>query len=226
MLAPPWSYTVFDAFENCPLRYKHKYILREKEPETEHTRHGNLVHSALENRVRNNEVLPVPYRVYEPLAGSVARAASKPGACVLTEYPFGVNRKLEPVGFFDKNVWGRGKGDVIIVNGPRAWIGDWKTGKRREKKDQLEIFSAFLFVCNPEVETVTATNLWLKEGKVGEIFIFHKRDTGQVWAEITRKAERIEKAVETDRFPPKPSPLCAYCAVHKCQFNPNYKGKP
>ena len=129
---PPWSYSALSCFENCPKQYYHRYILREKEPETEVAKHGTEVHKALEERLKDHvkKPLPIAYIPYEKMARSVEKAAE--GGLLMIELPLALDKVFNPTGFFDKNVWGRGKADVVILKGKKLWTGDWKTGKVRE----------------------------------------------------------------------------------------------
>lgn len=219
---PPWSYSALSTFENCPKQYYHKYILKEKEPDTEATRHGTEVHTALEDRLKKKKILPTAYSHYERLAGSVEKAAE--GGGLMVELPLAVDKEFKPTGFFDRDVWGRGKADVVIKKDHKLWVGDWKTGKIREKSFQVSVFAAFLFKMFPLVQVIHANNLWLQAGKIGENYKFSREGEPGIWQEILHKIGRMELASEKKRFDPKQSGLCGYCPVKSCQFNPNKNG--
>lgn len=219
MNIPPWSYSALDTFEQCPKRYYHRYILKEREPETEVTKHGTMVHEALEFRVKEDRPLPEAYSSYESLAKSIADHKSDPTVKVITEMPVALTWKFQPCEFFSPDVWGRGKADVVMIKKDKAWIGDWKTGKVREKPDQVKIMAAFMFKLFPEVTKISAHNIWLQQGKLGEKYQFSKEHEPVLWAEIVGKVERIEKAYEKNRFDPKPSGLCGFCNVKVCPNN-------
>lgn len=217
MVIPPWSYTALSCFENCPKQYYHRYILKEKEPESEQMRHGVLVHRALEERVRDGVPIPQAYARFEPLAARVALTKGAPRVTVEVEKPFGVDETLAVCDFFSPKVWGRGKVDVVICKENTATILDWKTGKKRDNDSQLKIFAAFIFNAHPSVEVVYAANIWLEHGGPGQRFEY--RDSHALWAEIVRRVNRIVTAAEKEAFDPKPSGLCAYCPVTSCPHN-------
>src|ERR1700761_618765 len=97
---PPWSYSALSTFENCPKQYYHRYILKEKEPDTVHTKHGTEVHTALENRLKDKTPLIKSYSPFEKLASSVEKAAE--GGMMFVELPLALDKAFNPCGFFSK----------------------------------------------------------------------------------------------------------------------------
>ena len=71
------------------------------------------------------------------------------GGTLLTEAQLGVTRPI-PLWFFDADVWGRAKLDVVVVKGSKALILDWKTGKFKSSDEQLRLSSLFVFMTMPE----------------------------------------------------------------------------
>lgn len=212
-----WSYSSLDTFNTCPRKFYHRYILKEKEPSSPALEHGNAVHAALEARVKGTP-LPECYRKYDPMAQSVINAWKR-GMKVYTELKMGLAKEMELCGFFDKNVWGRGAADVLLVMDDVAIIMDWKTGKKREKEEQLRILALFTFKHFPRVNYIKAANLWLEVGDVGTPYTWTREDEPQQWAVVLPQIQAIEKAFESDKWPEKPSGLCGWCSVKACQFN-------
>jgi hypothetical protein len=220
IILPPWSYSSLEKFENCPKQWYHRYILKEKEPDTVHTQYGTMVHTDLENRLRNKTPLENELRRYEPLVSSIEESGE--GGELYVELPLALDKDFKPVGFWDSSVWGRGKLDVGVKKGPKMWLGDWKTGKVREKAFQVSIFAAFLFKMFLDLEEIHANNIWLQPGRIGESYKYTRSSSEHpLWTEIVRKIGRVELAAERGRFDPKQSGLCAYCPVKSCTFNPN-----
>lgn len=214
---PPWSYTMIESFEQCPRKAYHRFILKEKEPPSAAMQEGIDAHSALENRIKSNAPLIGRYAEYEPLAASVA--AMRGGKKIYTELKMGITRKFTATGFFAKDVWGRGAVDFMIKGDEAAFVGDWKTGKINEKELQLKMFALFIFEHFPQVNKVTAVNLWLKEKSVGKPYVFLREHKAVYWADVLPRIERMERAASKDEWQPQPSPLCAWCPVKSCQHN-------
>lgn len=212
-----WSYSSLDTFKSCPRRFYHRYVLKEKEPETEALRNGIAVHAALEARIKGTP-LPEHMLKYDPMATSIVNAWQK-GMKVYTELKMGLTREMEPCGFFDKKVWGRGAADVILIAGDTAIIFDWKTGKKREKEDQLRILMLFTFKHFPKLNWISAMNLWLEPGDIGMPFTWGRDDQAQQWGIVLPQIQLMECSIAANAWVEKPSGLCAYCSVKQCQFN-------
>ena len=213
---PPWSYTMLSAIETCPRQAYHRYILKEKEPETEAMRHGTEAHTALENYLKG-QPLPFGYSNFEPLARQI-RDAVQPGWKLFAEYKMGVDAQLQAHDFFSPTVWGRGVADILLVGGTKAWVGDWKTGKRKENSFQVSIFALFVFAHFSEVEKVTANNIWLKENAVGQTYVYHREDAAAIWVQVARRVEAANAMAATDQpWPANPGGLCKnWCAIKSC----------
>lgn len=224
MKMPPWSFTSLDTFETCPKKYYHSYIAKDVPyVETPEMAEGKKVHTALEYRVARNTPLPAAYMMYEPLAASIVNAAAASGGEIRTELKTGLNSDLKPVDFFAKDVWARGALDVTILTPARmpvsAFIGDWKTGKPREKDLQLKTFGFFIFHTYPTIEKVDASNIWLKTCKPGDHYRYYRSGLPLINQEILSKVAKVDKACETETFPEKQNFLCkGWCDVKTCKF--------
>src|SRR5262249_31273176 len=118
---PPWSWSMLEVFEQCPRRMFHKYLLKEKEPESDAQRLGNTVHKSLELALRDNKPLPGEFTAYEPMARSIVN--KKGGDCKLyAEMKMGITNDFKPTNFFAERVWGRSAADVVLKNNTTAWI--------------------------------------------------------------------------------------------------------
>jgi hypothetical protein len=223
---PPWSYTLLEAFEQCPRKAFHRYILKEKPPETEARRKGNEFDKAMEARVKTGTPLPPEYAALESFAGSIDKLKGK-NCKAYTQLKMGITRNFEPCGFFADQVWGRGATDVILAQFPNATIIDWKTGKNSEGKSysndglQLKIFALLAFKHFPRVDKITAFNVWLKTGELGKPYVFTRALQAPLWREVLPRVIRLEKMWETCRggWPEQPGPLCGWCPVTQCQYN-------
>lgn len=217
MAEPAWSFSSLSAFEQCPLRYKLTRVSKVvKEGATEATLWGNRVHKALEERVRDGKPLPALIAGYEPLA---AKIAASPGE-VIVERKVSVNAAFQPTEYFARDVWCRGVIDVAIIGTTSAVILDWKTGKRKDDLDQLKLFAGMAFAYHPELESVDTGFVWLKDNAIDRE-TFTRDQIGEIWSTFMPRVQRLNLAFENDRWPAKPSGLCAkWCPVGKsnCDF--------
>ena len=208
------SFTALTTFERCPKQFGHRYILKDlpREEPSPAMAEGNEVHDALEKRIKGS---PLPEK-----RQSLERYARVfDGAPVEAEMKVAVTRAGNATGFFADDAWFRGKIDVVVILPPRAFITDWKTGKKREDPDELEIFAVLLQAARPEVHEITGRYVWLKGGDVGKSHVL--TDTATKWQQLKERTAQVERAVETRFFPPREHALCGWCPVKDCQFNPN-----
>lgn len=223
---PPWSFSMLDMFAQCPKKAFHKYMLKEKEPESEAMRKGNLFDKAIEARLQKGTPLPAEYAQWGDKAASVA-SFCKGGAKLATQMKLGLRKDFTPCGFFDKDVWGRGALDVLVLNYPTAIIIDWKTGKNSESKPwyngglQIKIFALFVLKHYPKINKITAFNVYEKE--FGNPYQFTRDDQGMLWKEVLPKIITVEKAFAQQSWPACKGPLCGYCPVVTCNFHPEKK---
>lgn len=197
--------------------YHYRYVLKEKEPPSQALIEGRAVHDALDQRIKGKP-LPAVYMRFSPMAESIV-AAVEGGIKVYSELKMGLTRGMEACGFWDDTVWGRGAADVILKKDTTAMIFDWKTGKKREKEDQLFILALFTFKHFPAVETITGMNLWLEPGDIGRPYKLSRSNAPKLWEGVLTRIQAVEKAYETKQWPEKPSGLCGYCPVKSCQYN-------
>ena len=211
-----WSYTSIDLFQTCGKWVYHKHVAKDLPPEvkTGEQQWGIDVHEALEKRCRDGVPLPEAFKRWEPLAASVCREGPP-----LTEFKVGLGRDFKPRDFWAPDVWGRGVFDIGIVGTDAAFIGDWKTGKPKEKPLQLKLFALFGFAHWP-VDRILTANIWLKTGKVGTPAMFKREQVPALWAEILPTINAMERAEESGDWRAQPGPLCGWCPVMTCTHNP------
>lgn len=214
-----WSYSMLETFEQCPLKFYDKHILKHKEPESEEAKYGMFIHENCERYIsKRQDFLPEELQRNKPLIESVRH---KFNGRSKAELKMGVTNTLAPADFFGRDVWGRGVADVSLVyDSPEACVLDWKTGKVREKEDQLRIMALMTMALYPHIETVKAANIWLKDNKLGEVYTFKRADQQTLWLDIIKRLDKMYAAIGTDQAAEaKPSFVCSFCPVKSCKWN-------
>jgi hypothetical protein len=215
---PPWSYSSLTSFETCARRYYHLKVARDvADTKHESAVWGSAVHKHLEDRLRDGTRLPDSISSYESFVAPIAR---RPGELIV-ERQFCIGSNLQPTEWSSSNAWCRGIVDVGVVNGPKALLLDWKSGKRKLESDQLKLFAGLAFSHYPDLKIVFTGFVWLKDGKVDKQK-FSREEAPLIWQEFIPRVRRLERAYEESNFPPKPSGLCRnYCPVprSKCEFS-------
>lgn len=207
-----WSFSALDMFEKCPKKFYHLKVAKDvREPDNQWQADGKFIHDALFKRVLEGIPLPVQLRHME---GMAQRFADTPGE-KYGEMKLALNAKFEPRDFFAKDVWVRAVLDLLIIREGHAVLVDWKTGKRKDRFDQLKLSAAVLSRFMPELDSMKLAFVWLKDNEVSAIDI-RKDELKQVWLDFMPRAAKIDEAEKTTTFPADPTPLCAYCPVTSC----------
>jgi len=212
-----WSYSSIKTFDQCPKKFYHlkvaKDVMDEAGPEADY---GTKVHEAAELYVKDGTPIPEQFAYMRPIVEPIAAA---PGT-KFTEMKLGVTKTdagFAPCGFFDKNVWYRGIVDVAVVNGRKAHLLDYKTGKSKyADTKQLDLMAGALFVHFPEVRVVKSALAFV----VANDFMpkTHQRQHLDEYLGVFNvQLDRLEAAQESGVWNAKPSPLCGWCPVNTCE---------
>ena len=216
--APPWSFSSLTAFETCPRRYYHLKVVKDTtDPPNEATAWGKTVHKHMEDRVSHGAPLPTVISSYEKMAAMIA---DSPGE-KLVEQQLAVDANLQPTEWMSPTAWCRGIVDVGVLTTKHVVLLDWKTGKRKPQSDQLKLFAGLAFSHYPSVSTAATGFVWLKEKRVDKA-LFHRTNVSVIWLQFEPRVQRLERAYNDNKFPPKPSGLCnKWCPVphRKCEFS-------
>ena len=212
------SFSALKMYENCPKRYYHQRITKDvKDSVGEATLYGERVHKNLEDYLKTGAALPDDSVKLQPLCDTFRTSAGDGGFFVEQEYT--LNKDLQETGWWDADAWLRFKLDVLVVrdNGT-AIVADWKTGKRRPDFDQLEMFALAVFSFWPAVNKVTSVFVWTKENAMDKE-TYKREHIDDMWTRLLTRINRVEKSLETDVWPAKPSGLCRYCPCKDfCEF--------
>lgn len=214
------SYTAIKQYNSCPKRYYHQRITKEvKDQPGAATVYGERVHKQLEDYLKAPaNVLPAESAALKPLCDMFTEQVQGSGQ-LLVEQEYTLNSNLEPTSWFAPDAWLRFKLDVLVVrDNNTAIVADWKTGKRRPDFDQLEMFALAVFKFWPEVTKVSSLFIWTKENAIDKE-IYRREHEDAMWTKLMTNIHRIERSLETDNWPAKPSGLCKFCPCKGfCEF--------
>jgi hypothetical protein len=205
-------------FQQCPRKYHRLRVVKDiVEPPQEHLIYGSSVHKAAEEYLRDGT--PVPEK-YAYIRSKIEPFKHIPGT-MHCEYEMGVTRNLEPCGFRDKDVWFRGIADLLIINGDKARVIDWKTSKNSKYADrkQLELLSLLVFKHFPKVKTVSAGLVFLVADDL--VPAKYERDAQEEsWQRWLGEARLLDEAFKNDVWNPRPNFTCrGWCPVSDCEHN-------
>jgi ATP-dependent exoDNAse (exonuclease V) beta subunit len=211
------SFSSIKMYENCPFRYYHQRIAKTVTDQGgEASAHGERIHKYIEDRLKGThtpgEIADIAN--LEPVIASVEKLAA--GGTLATEQQLTLTQELKPTSWFAKDAWLRSILDVMVVQGSKAVVLDWKTGKRRPDFTQLELFALQVFAHHPDVHEVSTGFIWTKD-LAFDRETYKRTDAPALWAKLLERIHRIEQSVETNVWPVKPSGLCRFCPCnHFC----------
>lgn len=217
-LRPAWSYSSMGLFEQCPKKYYHIRVIKDvTEPKSEAILYGEIVHKAAEEYIKQDVPIPAKFSQFE---GAIKPFKEMSGN-KYCEHRMGLTEVGEPCGFFDKDVWLRGIADLIIVDGEKARIVDYKTGKSSKYADskQLDLMALCTFAHFPEVQKITAGLLFLVANDLIKRS-YQRDDFLGIMREWTEKYSWLSRTYQENVWNPKPNFTCKnYCPVKSCPHN-------
>lgn len=219
----PLSFSRLNTFEQCGTKFEHLYVNRTvQDTDNEFTLYGSRVHSALETYgkakdgggtevakdILSDGAVYNEVRSYLPLVDTLlAQKGTK-----YFEEKMAIAANKQRCDWFSPDVWLRGIADVLIIDGHKAFVGDWKTGKVKDSPLQLKMFAAMVFALYPEVTHVRTAFIWLATGEITD-HRFTRDMLDDIWATLDPRLAAVQEAVDVGVFKSRPTPLCNWCAA-------------
>lgn len=220
MTAITWSYSSLKTFEQCPKKYYHLKVVKDvKDEGSEATLYGQELHKAAEDYLKDGTPIPPKFGYVQDTVDAIKKIPGEKHC----ELKLGVKRTdkgYEPCGFFDKDVWWRGIGDVVVVQDELAFSLDYKTSKNAKYADlkQLDILAAALFTHFPQIKKIKSALAFV----VSNEFV-HKEHFAEMrdsyFAAFEPDLDRLATAQETGVWNTNTGPLCKFCPVVSCEHN-------
>lgn len=223
-----WSHSVLESHETCPWRHFLTKVSKEvTDPPGEAMFRGRVVHKAFEHRIKNHVRLPPDMAKHEPLVARLETLAI--GGKLEAETQMALDQNYRQVAWFGRGPnapWVRAITDVSVFKGTKAFVGDWKTGKRKdEATTQLKLSAVVLFEVHPWLEEIRNSFIWLDEPNPKlrlTTETYHREERPHIWREFLPRVARLENAHAQNQWPKRPSGLCKrHCPVPraKCEHS-------
>ena len=211
-----WSYSRLKNIETCAFRYEQVDVLKKYKEDSTQLTEGNRVHAALANALTGKVSLPPDLRLYQKW---VDKIQAMPGV-LYTEQKLAFTRDFQPCTYFAADTWCRAVADVLRIDGPIAFSGDFKTGRMKHGADQLAIVAQCVFSHYPEVQNISSSYIWLQDGAATKE-IFTRETVANAWKNgLLQRVEAMEQAAGTNNYPKQPGGLCRkWCPVEICEFH-------
>ena len=221
-----FSYSLVNTHDEvCPEQCRETRFTKAYKVEYKAVTEGLDLHKAAENYVKLGAALPEEIADVGPIVAAVR--SKLPDAALYTEKQFAIAPNLKPVDYWSVNTWVWGTYDVFAISPDttQALFIDWKTGKRREKADQLELGALLAFEHYPSLKHVVGMNIWLADrNKLGTPYIFTRTSSEydrqgreNRWLGWIKRIQAIQKKDPSVPWEKRPGPLCGYCPVKSCE---------
>ena len=220
-----WSYSRLSDFENCPLLFKHKYILKTiKFVPNAATERGSKLHKQLERNVVRAGTGQAPVGDPEVLAAHpIIEAFVEVHPQIFIEDKMAFTKRMRPTGYFDKDVWLRAVFDLGGLSsthnaGGSASILDWKTGQYRPNKDQVLLYNMCALKFWDQIESVTSALVFIDHKKSAPPVTTTRDQLADLIDEFSDRAEAIQIAEQKDDWPAQKYWGCRFCGVNDCRY--------
>lgn len=214
-----WSPSTLILFETCNYALFLKAVRKLAQEQSTAGDRGTKLHELAEQYVRGDTDVIGKDLVKITGALNHCRAAYAEGK-VQVEEEWGFTKLWEPCDWHDKNVWGRVKLDIFLLECPTsAEIIDWKSGKKfgNETKHNLQgmIYAIAAFTRYPMLEFVKTTFEYIGTGDSMKNTYTRDIVMNVLKPRITNRALLI---TSTTDFLPRPSQKnCKYC-FKECEY--------
>lgn len=228
----PLSFSRLSTFEQCPAQFDYLYVSkRVQSTMNEASEYGDRVHKVLE-AYGNSLVAGESFDAGDTLEnkqslerwGPLVQKITSRNGDKYFEHQMSVNRQLQPVDWFAKDVWIRSIADVLVVDGDTAYCLDYKTGKVKENPTQLQLFAAMVMWHFPQVNTVKTSFVWLKFDQVTNAK-YERRFLDALWRGLEPRFDAVQETIDLGVFKTKPSGLCPWCPAKGFCPDARLKGK-
>jgi hypothetical protein len=206
------SYSGIKTYEACPAAFKFSRIDRLPSPSGPAAERGSMLHGQIEKVLLGE----LPF-LHKDIAHLLPQLNELKAEGAIPEHEFAINRNWEPVKFKADDVMLRGIIDVWVPRPPRAIISDWKSGKKRDYSDQVEVYATVQFAVEPTIDEIQPVIDFI-DLKKSVTYPIVKRDN---FPEMKVKLQGRIDAIESDKiFAPNPSQGCRWCAYAKSAGGP------
>lgn len=218
-----WTWSAYEEYGTCPKQFHERRILKNfsGQGENQSAEEGRVTHKALEDAVQSpsGSYIPPEFKKLETLIEALRNAAGEKHC----EYKLALTSALKPCDFWDEQYWVRVVIDYLCINGDKAMMLDYKTGKRKLTRQNI-LSAIHVFIHHPEVKVIQGGFLWLKENGKIDREEYHKKDLIPMFKLFTGRLGEMKQSERLDIWPAKRNGLCQnWCPVKTCCYNGGFK---
>lgn len=220
----PYSYSKLETFKTCPYKFKLTYIDKIKvSSDNIALEKGNFIHYLLEhypstdysgfkfNLLQQTDITSL-IELYNKIINITKVIMWLKAECIGIEVEFALDKKLNPVGYWDDTAVIRGKIDRVIKTKHGIEIIDWKTGKYKDPKwiptiHQCTLYALWFFKQYNDIDFVTTHYYYVEHNKTNT-YTFTRDKISEYSKGYGSQIVNIEKESEFNKNIHK---LCDWC---------------
>lgn len=223
MTIDAWSWSRFECWDLCPLKFKFKFIDKLPEPGSPAMERGNKIHDETAKYLTGvREALPDAVTdPYQRMLLEECRAAEDK----IVEQKWGFTQGWEPTGYFSRDAkkptWLRTIVDYgVLYEDMTVEIIDWKSGKMYgHNAEQVELF-ALSAMCHFKPAKQVITRLVYFDAGTEQLATFDAADKAAL---IAKWNAQVAPMFADTTFIARPNDRCKWCAYSKsaggkCRF--------
>ena len=211
---PTWSYSKLSLYEQCPAKYKFRYVDKLSTPKGAAASRGTMIHEGVEAFLLGKaETIPREAADFWDIIKEVKKHKPK------IEHKIGFCQNWKAVAWED--AWGRSVIDAGYKVGKEAIVPEWKSGKIYEDHaDQRRLYATLAYLVWPDIKKSTAKTYYFdqKTIKSCEVLPEHVEEI------TTGFSQRVYFMHTDDEYAPRPTWSCAYCDYSRLKGGPCKKG--
>lgn len=216
-----WSISRLQAYENCPLQAKEKFITKSiATDDSPAMKRGKDIHDSLKDFLLGSAAGVMRDALVFPRVEQVISEISQfPDKVVEQQWGFTAN--WQPTGWFGKDTWFRSILDVgLLYEDNTCEAVDWKTGKKYgSNMDQMKSQAVAMFGRYRMMTHCTVRLVYVDSGEE-EIAEIRKDEAPSIRADFEK---RVAKMFSDTIFAPRPNSKCRFCPLArsnqgKCAF--------
>lgn len=218
------SHSRLNDFQQCPLKFKLKYLEKafpvEDPNKSPHLVRGGNVHKQLENYVVKKisgqaEIPPSTLPEVENTKPMIDKFFLE-FETVMPEAKLAVNSSWSKVDWFDSDAYYRAQIDLIAMSDNVGLVVDWKTGKVNDYSGyggQLHLTAAMVMSVFPQFEELTTAYAYVDHKRTYPIQ-FQRAELPALVEHFDNESKRVNSEKE---WGPTPNEFCNWCAATKSQ---------
>lgn len=210
-LVTAWSFSRLQCYEECPAKFKYRFIDKVPEEKSPQMQRGIDIHKEGERYLKAEvpiDAIPESFSVngFGPLLNELRTAGA------MAEEQWALDPDWRATGWFSKGkhaAYVRIVADAaLLYDDNTALIVDFKTGKPwGDNIDQMQLFADVTFCRHPQMHEVE-TRLWYLDTGDEKTETFRRKGLNK---RIDEWEDRVEPLFTDREFRPKPSNKCNWC---------------